>query len=227
MINEFIFLIILILEFSFLLLSFRFGREALFATIVVNMLLISTFGAKLVSIFGFVSNTGNIFFASVFLATHILIEHYGRKEGYKTVWVGFLSLIFFILIGQFILRTSSASETMGVDAAMKTLFKTAPRIALASTVPFLLVQYVNVFIFSKLKEKTRGSQLWLRDTAANLVGQLIDSSLFFSIAFYGTLSTPVLFQTMIVGFLMKVLVGFAGTPLLYLTYKLKNQEIAP
>ena len=216
--NEIIFILTAFTDLSFILLAYQLGKNWLYATIIINLVLISTFGAKLISIFGFVTNTGNVFFAAVFLATHILTEHYGKREGYKTVWIGFAAIVFFILMSQFTLQYAGLPASSVINQAQELLFIGAPRIALASMVGYILVQYFNVWIYDLIHAKTGRKLLWLRDTIANFTGQFLDSILFFSIAFYGIIPIPVLLQTMLAGFAIKVIVGLMGTPILYLTF---------
>lgn len=81
------------------LIGFGFGAEIVSVAIATNLLLISTFGAKLISIFGFVSNIGNIFYATTFFAVQLLLERYGRREAVRAVWAGVFALVVFVIMG--------------------------------------------------------------------------------------------------------------------------------
>ncbi len=225
MTNELIFTIIALLDFPSVLVIARLGRSWLVASIILNVLLISVFGAKLVSIFGFVTNSGNVFYAAVFFATQLLVEHYGKQEGYKSIFVGVLSIIFFILMSQLIILTLGLAQTEAINHAIETLFQAAPRIAFASLLAYAFSQTINIWIFDYLKHKTAGKLAWLRVNLSNLTGQLVDSLIFFTVAFYGKLPPGVLFQTLIVGFLLKVAVGAVSTPFFYLNLSFGKTEI--
>ena len=224
--NETIFLLTAVIDLGLVLFAYRNGKDWLYATIVINFMLISTFGAKLIPLFGFVTNAGNVFFASVYVATHLLTEHYGKKEGLKAAWIGFVSIVFFIVMSQFTLRTVGSPESAGVSAAIVTLFRNSPRIALASMFASLIGQYLNVTLYDALHRRSGKKQLWLRDTSSNVVGQLVDSLLFFSMAFYGLIPFGALIQIIFVGFFVKVLVGGLGTGVLYASYALRPDELA-
>ena len=213
--NELIFLTTIFLNFVLILFASRRGREYLFATIAVNLVLISIFGAKLVPIFGFVTNTGNVFYAGVFLATHMLIERYGEKEGYRAIRIGALVIFLFLLMAQLTFDLTGYFETADVNRAIHDLFRNVPRIGIASIFAFIVAQNVNVRVYGYLKNKTHDKKLWFRDNASNILGQLVDSVLFFSIAFGGTIPNEILMQVMFGGFLVKVIVGAVGTPFLY------------
>lgn len=202
-------------NFGLILFASRRGKEFLFATIAINLALISVFGAKLISVFGFVTNTGNVFYAGVFLATHMLIENYGKEEGYRTIRTGAFAILLFLLMAQFTFDLTGYAGTADVNRAIDNLFRNIPRIGIASISAFIIAQYVNIWFYGLLKDKTRNKKLWLRDNASNLLGQFVDSALFFSIAFMGIVPNTVLIQIMIGGFIAKVAVGAVGTLFLY------------
>ncbi|HEY4522349.1 MAG TPA: hypothetical protein VJH91_01785 [Candidatus Paceibacterota bacterium] len=71
--NETVLIVTALLDLGIVLVAYMLGREWLYVTIVVNLLLISILGAKLVSVFGFSTNSGNVFYAAVFFATVSLL----------------------------------------------------------------------------------------------------------------------------------------------------------
>jgi uncharacterized integral membrane protein (TIGR00697 family) len=219
--NELLFFVRLLVDFAFVLLAFRMGKEWLFASIIVNLIMISTFGGIIVNLFGFTTNVGNVFYAAVFLAIHLLAEHYGKKEALKTVWVGFWSIFIFIALSELTVNYGFVSPD-SLAAAASFTFHTAPRIALASMVAYIITQYLNVYLYDYLHKRTGQAKLWLRDNLSNILGQLIDSVLFFTIAFLDVLAPHVLLQSMMFGFFIKILAGFIGTGFLYLSYPLKK-----
>ena len=226
MTNEMITIATALFEAIIILFSLRLGKEWLLMSIILNMVLITTFGAKLITIFGFTTNAGNVFFASVFLATHMLSEHYG-KEGYKTVWIGFASIVFFLLMAQFTVRTIGAAQSESANQAIGILFQGAPRIALASMVGYITVQSYNVSMYLFLYRMTGAKHLWLRSLFCTLTGQCIDSVLFFTIAFAGIIPTGALLQTMLIGYTVKVLIGILGMPFLYLSTLIAKHPVSP
>lgn len=216
MTNELITIVKILLSFTFIRLIFSLNKHFLYISIVLNLLLVSIFGAKLISLFGFITNNGNIFYASVFFATQLIAEQYGRKEAYKSIWIGAASIIFFMLIAQLTILQLGDPSTQRVNSAINILFQAAPRIAVASVIAYVVAQFVNISLFSYIKSKTSGKLLFLRVNLANIVGQLVDSLIFFSVAFYGTGPLSSFIQILIVGYVMKVVVGFLSTPFFYL-----------
>lgn len=200
----------------------NFGRTWLYGCIIANLLFISVFGSKLVTFYGFTTNVGNVFYACVFFAIYLLIEHYGAAAARRAIWIGFLAVILFIIASQIVISLEGSLLSATTDQAIRTLFEYAPRLAFASVISFTITQYFNIWLYATLRAKTGHRLLWLRVAASVLSAQALDSILFFSIAFAGTLSSPEFTHVLWVGYGIKVLIGLASIPLMYLSFKLKK-----
>lgn len=221
--NELIFIISALADISFILFTARQKIEWLFGTIIVNIILIGIFGAKLIMIFGFTTNAGNVFYACVFLATYFILEKYGQRAGLRTIWLGIGFILFFTLLSQLASRLAGLALHPAVNESLLTIFNFSPRVTLASIIAYAFAQYVNIYIYQWLRLRTRQKQLWLRSNVANLTSQLVDSLLFFSIAFFD-LPGPLLVQAILIGWLTKVLVVFVGTLFLYLDLYINRKK---
>ena len=142
----------------------------------------------------------------------LLTEYYDKADAYKSVWIGFIALAVFMIMGQFTIRLAGEPETRVVNEAMAILFDQALRISIASAAAYLLSQHLNIFIFDYLRRKTAGKLLWLRIMAGAGTGQLLDSAVFFSVAFAGEVSPQILIEIILVGFVIKVLVAALSIP---------------
>ena len=222
--NEAIFVLSALADILFVYFAARRGMEWLFGTIIINLTLVGIFGAKLIVVFGLTTNAGNVFYACVFLATHFLLERYGKEIGKKTIWYGASFILFFVILSQCAVHLLGASQSDAANAAVTTLFSFSLRVTLASILAYVFAQYVNIFVYEWLKTKTNGTLLWLRSNGANVVSQLVDSLLFFSIAFFD-LPGPLLVQAILVGWLVKTLVVSMGTPFLYIDAYLERKKV--
>lgn len=216
--NEVVFFSTAILDLLFVLLAWRLGKAWVYITIVVNILLVSTFAAKLVPIFGMVTNAANAFYAAIFIATDILTEHHGKRVGYRSIWMGFLGLVMFVGLGQLVLLFSTIDASAPVSEAMHTLFSAVPRIAAASFIAYLIAQTFDVWFYHWIHHKTGPKHLWLRNNLSTMTSQLIDSLIFFTLAFWGTVPFSVLMNIIWSGYLVKVIVAVMDTPFIYLSY---------
>jgi uncharacterized integral membrane protein (TIGR00697 family) len=204
--NELLFLVSALIDICAIFLAARKGSDWLLGSIIANLILVGIFGAKLIIIFGFVTNAGNVFYACVFLATHFLLEWYGKKLAEKTVIYGSIFIVFFLIMSQLAVQFKGIGSSESVNNAIYTLFAFSPRIFFASIMAYIFAQNINIFLYEWLKKQTKGKSLWLRSNAANIFGQLADSLIFFSIAFFDSPGL-LLVSAIIAGWLVKVLVG--------------------
>lgn len=221
--NETVLIVTGLLDLLIVLTAFRLGREWLYATIVVNLLLISLFGAKLIDVFGVATNSGNIFYASAFFATYLLIEHGSTKDGMRAVWIGASAIICFLGLSQLALMATSVQETARVSETMNQILAIAPRIALASVVAYVIAQYVNIVAYDSWKERVGNPHWWMRAVCVMMGAQLVDSVIFFTVGFVGTVGGGIVLESMLAGYVIKVIVGLAAIPLLYMSHYTKHE----
>lgn len=214
--NELVFFATIIVELFFLLYMLRLGKQGLAAVVVVNIILVSCFGGLLIPLFGFTTNAGNVFYATIFLAAQMMVERYGRDVAARSVWIGFSALVLFVLMAQYSIRLVGVADSSMLLSSIHDVFSAVPRIALASMGAYLISQHLNIWLFAYLRKRQDRPQLWLRSLLSSITGQIVDSILFFTIAFAGTMSFAGLTQTIFVGFCIKVFVAAVGVPALYM-----------
>jgi uncharacterized integral membrane protein (TIGR00697 family) len=214
--NELLLILTAIISCGFVLVGWKLGKERLYSVIIVFLILITAFGGKIVEFFGHATNTGNIFYASVFLATYFLIERYGKKEGVYSIWVGLIVVIFFAVLTHLTVALVGADATSPLNTALLTAFNPILRVALASLAAYAVSQTINVYIYLYLKERMRGKYMWLRANIANVVAQIMDSVVFFSIAFIGVVSPDGIWGIIVTGLVIKIVFVAVTSPLLYL-----------
>jgi uncharacterized integral membrane protein (TIGR00697 family) len=220
--NEVIIVLMIVLDLFFVLCMVRFAKAGLTTAVVVNLMLVAIFGAKLISVFGGVTNAGNIFYVAAGTAVAIVTEHHGRKEGYRLILAGFGSMLGFLVLSQLAIQFSGIPEVEAISGAMNSIFHLVPRVALASLVAYAISQYLNVTIFDRLHTIPGLEFLWRRTLIAGSLSQLVDSILFFTIAFAGLYSPAVFFEIMLVGFLVKLVVVVCSVPFLYGSYLIES-----
>ncbi len=220
--NELIYFIIVVIDLSLALLAFRQGKNWLIAFSAVNLILVTSLAGKTVEIFGFATTVAGPFYAAVFLATDSLTEHFGKKIGYQSVLIGLGAQFLFVGMTQLSLLISPASFSADLHDSMSLVFGTSVRIFLASIIAYVISQNFDVWFYHFLQEKFGKNSLWLRNNVSTITSQLIDSSIFFSIAFIGVI--PNWLEVAIIGALAKIAVALLDTPFIYLTYKVIRKE---
>ncbi len=188
------------------------GLSMAFCTLLIVANLMAV---KLVSIGSFVVPVAVIAYPLTFLVTDTISEIFGRKTATKIVWLGFVMNILMVILIYLGTIIPSAAFWQGQEA-YETILGSVPRIVLASMVAYLASQHHDVFAFHFWRKTTKGKFLWLRNTASTMVSQGIDTVLFISIAFVGTVPNAVLLNMIFGQYLIKLIIAAVDTPFCYL-----------
>ncbi len=223
--NEILFFLWTLVVIGGVLAAFRSGRTALYGVIGVYIILANIFVTKQITLFGLAATGGNALYGSIFLATDLLSEYWGKREARRAVWFGWVCALGYLVASQaFLLFTPSRDDF--VDPAMRTLFSLTPRIILGSLAAYLASQTHDVWAFHFWKTRTRGRHLWLRNNASTWVSQAIDTVIFSTVAFVGVFPGVVVVQIMITTYFLKVIVAAVDTPFIYLSRRIKPRELS-
>jgi uncharacterized integral membrane protein (TIGR00697 family) len=103
----------------------------------------------------------------------------------------------------------------GYQPALESVFGNAWRIAAGSMIAFWCGSFVNSYVLAKMKLWTDGKWLWTRTIGSTIVGELVDSSLFYFIAFYGIWATSDVVKVAMVQYLLKTGWEIVMTPVTY------------
>ncbi len=224
--NELLWLGFALLDLSMVVVLFRlFGRSGLYALIVFNLLLCNIQVMKTVEIFGLTTTLGNVLYASVFLATDLLSEFFGKEEAKRGVLLGFMALVMATVYMQIALLFVPAPGDFA-QPHMQAIFGFWPRIALASMAAYLVSQMHDVWAFHAIKDRTGQGKLWLRNNLSTLVSQLLDSLIFCAVAFIGLFETRVWLEIFVTTYAMKVVIALLDTPFIYLARRLRPDAAA-
>jgi uncharacterized integral membrane protein (TIGR00697 family) len=154
---------------------------------------------------------GVLFFPISYLFGDILTEVYGYARDRRVVWSGFGALLFAALMATAVVHLPPRDKSSAVEA----IFGNTPRIIAASIIAFWSGSFVNSYVLAKMKLWTRGRWLWTRTVGSTICGELVDSALFYSIAFAGLWSTDKLLAIMMTQYVLKSGWEIVATPLTY------------
>lgn len=167
---------------------------------------------------------GVLIFPLSYILNDVLTEVYGYRTARLVIWVGFLCngvAVFFIWLGGLI---PPAPGWEGQEAYRRILGYT-PRLVGASFAGYIVGELSNALVLARLKVATRGRWLWLRTITSTLVGEGLDSLVFITIAFVGTVGNALLVQIVVAQWLAKSLYEALATPFTYLVVGyLKRRE---
>jgi queuosine precursor transporter len=158
---------------------------------------------------------GTIVFPISFIFGDILTEVYGYAQSRKVIWTGFASLIFAAAVF-FLVQHLPAPDFWQNQAAYDSIFSAAPRIIFASMTAYFCGEFCNSVVLSKMKYRSDGKrglkQAW-RFIFSTIVGEGVDSIVFFTVAFAGVLSASQLVTSIVSAYLFKVAFEVVLTPI--------------
>jgi len=164
---------------------------------------------------------GVLFFPISYIFGDILTEVYGYGRDRRVVWAGFAALVFASFMSAVVLALPPAADDFnrGYQAHLDAVFGNTPRIVLGSMIAFWCGSFANSYVLAKMKIATSGKWLWSRTIGSTIIGELVDSGLFYVIAFYGIWPTSQVIQVAIAQYLLKTGWEVVMTPV---TYKVVN-----
>jgi uncharacterized integral membrane protein (TIGR00697 family) len=159
---------------------------------------------------------GILFFPVSYLIDDVMTEVYGYARARRAIWAGFVALAFMALREWTVVHLPVASGWTG-QAAYERVFGSGWRIILASMMAFFVGDFVEAATMAKLKIWSEGRRLWMRFWGSTVVGEGVDSLIFYPIAFWGMTDWPLsaLGKVMISQFILKVSWEVLLTPVTY------------
>jgi uncharacterized integral membrane protein (TIGR00697 family) len=157
---------------------------------------------------------GVLFFPVSYIFGDILTEVYGYARDRRCVWAGFAALAFAALMATVIVQLPPA-RNWDNQPAVEAIFGNTWRIVAASIIAFWCGSFVNSFVMAKMKLFTQGRMLWTRIIGSTLCGELIDSALFYTIAFAGLWNSDRVVQVLLTQYLLKSAWEIVMTPVTY------------
>jgi uncharacterized integral membrane protein (TIGR00697 family) len=133
---------------------------------------------------------GVLFFPVSYIIGDVLTEVYGYANARRVIWTGFAALAFMALMAWVVVALPPAEGWDG-QAAYESVFGNTWRIVAASMIAFWVGEFANSFVLARLKVITAGRFLWLRTIGSTVVGQGLDSLIFYPLAFWGLAGWPV------------------------------------
>ncbi len=191
--------------------------DLVMAAFVTVLLCANVIGAaKRCQIAGFTFGAGVLFFPISYVFGDVLTEVYGYARARKVVWAGFGGLAFASFMSWAILAFPPAPD-WNQQAAYETVFGGTPRIVLASLVAYFCGEFCNSYVLARMKVRTEGRLLWTRTIGSTVVGEAVDSLVFYPLAFLGApgWTQDQVVQVMAGNYALKVLWEVVMTPFTY------------
>ncbi len=209
-----------------------FGPAGLYAYVVTAILAanIQVLKAVQFSVYPEPVALGTLLFSTSFLATDVLCERYGTSEARTAVLLGFGSYMLFTALMILTIGFSPLTvEQAGPDMAwavenhdhIAAIFSNSPALLLAGMAAYLTSQFLDIWVFDKMKKATGGRYLWLRNNVSTATSALVDNTVFSLLAWIVLAENPLPLRTVIVVYILgtywlRLLVALVDTPFMYL-----------
>ncbi len=208
--------------FGLLVLVYKyFGKDGLFMWAGLAPVLANIMTVKNATILGFNSTCGTVLFASVFLCTDIISEHFGENESKKAVYLGVISNIIFIVSSQICIRYIPSDVDVMHDT-LKNLFSLNLRVTLSSILCYLISNIGDVIIYNKLKSITNNRLMWIRNNISTILCNCFENFLFIYLAYAGIFDINIIVSIALATCFIETIVAILDTPFLYIADRIKQ-----
>ena len=168
---------------------------------------------------------GTLAFCFIYLATDVISEVWGRGYALCVVLTGVAMrfvmavLILYAMhledIAGFV--SAAPSWTAERQAEFVSVFSSGIRTNFAGLVAFFVSALADVLIFHHLRQRDMGrNRLWLRNNLSTMVSQILNSTIFITVAFGGIESWAAIGSLILGQVVVKLLAAAVDTPLVYL-----------
>lgn len=223
MTNLLLFVCTLLASFLGVILFYRlWGKKGLFAWVAFASVLMNIETIKVVEVFGLSVSLGTILYASNFLVTDILNEHYGGKEARKAVWSGFAVIVAFCIMSQICVAYIPSPQDIAHES-LAAVLGFAPRICAASLFAYLVSNTLDTYTYEWLAGKT--THLWIKNNLSTITSQMVDSFLFNIAAFVGIFPFKVVMELAITTLIIKGIIAVCDTPFAYWARSIANKKV--
>jgi uncharacterized integral membrane protein (TIGR00697 family) len=188
------------------------GVSALFVACLVTSNIIAV---KIVRLGPLTAPAAIVIFPLAYLFGDVLTEVWGYAVARLVIWTGFFANIVAVSFIAIAIALPGDASFHG-QSAFAGILGSSPRLVMASLAAYLCGEFLNSFVLAKLKLATGGRFLWTRTIGSTLAGQGVDTAIFVSLGFLGTLPGSVVLNTIGSVWLLKVIYEVVATPLTYL-----------
>jgi len=169
---------------------------------------------KITTVLGIPVSVTVLYFPVSYIFADILTEVYGYSEGRRALWKVVVASVVAAVIYQIAVFMPPA-RGFDADPAFRRVLGQVPRILAGGWIAVFAGEISNDYVLAKMKLLTKGRYLWTRTTGSTIVGELVNTVLFYAIALWGILPNRLLLQSVLSGWIIKVGVEVVMTPVTY------------
>ena len=203
----------------------QYSLYDIFAVLFVTTLLVSNIvSVKIVSVGWLTFDAGTVLFPLAYIVGDIITEVYGYRRTRRLIYSGVAALMLMTLTF-WVVQLLPADSSWAGQAAFESTLGVVWRLAIGSVVALFVGEIMNAYVMGRMKVASRGRGLWRRMVSSSLAGNALDTVIFSTIAFAGTMPMTSFWQLTITVFLIKMTVEIMVSPLtIHLIARVKKRE---
>jgi uncharacterized integral membrane protein (TIGR00697 family) len=221
--NEALFLTLLAFALSLPVLAYKFGQTWMYVLVGINACILIPLAPLSANVFGYSVSLGTIYYATLFLATDLLAETYGKVAAYRAVATNIMTSYLLVGLIQIPLSFAPSAEGTAIHDAISASYAHSWRMVFMGTLCFALTQMIDVSLYDYLHKKTGEKLLWLRNNVSSISSALFANFFFWYFAFGNILNDWV--ASAWAGFALTAFVNLCDTPFIYLAKRLAPLDV--
>lgn len=167
---------------------------------------------------------GLLIFPMTYLLGDALTEVYGFKHSRRVIWMGLFCSLFMALACRISIHLPTLDTWLKQEAYAEILGSSS-RLMLISVFTYCVGEYTNAYLVTTLKARLQGRLFWLRALCGSWIGEGIETMIFMSLAFWGTMPDDQLLRLAGCYYAFKMIYALCAMPLLNaFVIWLKKQE---
>lgn len=155
---------------------------------------------------------GVIIYPVVFILTSVIAEVYGESTAQKTIIFGVLCNLLFVVVSTIALLLPAAGFWEGQDS-FAFIFTQTPRMLIASFISYLVGNFVNARLTTMFKNRSEDGNVGHKSIIAIAIGEILDNTIFISLAFAFSVSWYNIFIMIVVHFVIMFIWTFVAQPI--------------
>ena len=205
--------------------QYQYSLYDIFTVLFVTTLLVSNIvSVKIVSVGWLTFDAGTVLFPLAYIVGDIITEVYGYRRTRRLIYSGVAALMLMTLTF-WVVQLLPADSSWTGQAAFESTLGVVWRLAIGSVTALFVGEIMNAYVMGRMKVASRGRGLWRRMVSSSLAGNALDTVIFSTIAFVGTIPTTSFWQLIITVFLIKMAVEIMVSPLtMHLITRVKKHE---
>jgi len=203
----------------------QYSLYDIFAILFVTTLLVSNIvSVKIVSVGWLTFDAGTVLFPLAYIVGDIITEIYGYRRTRRLIYSGVAALMLMTLTF-WVVQLLPADSSWTGQAAFESTLGVVWRLAIGSVTALFVGEIMNAYVMGRMKVASRGRGLWRRMVSSSLAGNALDTVIFSTIAFVGTMPMDSFWQLIVTVFLIKMAVEIMVSPLtMHLITRVKKHE---